>query len=89
MAEKWSRQPKRSVSVINPESRYQPKQKPGLAEILGEAGVDALIAKFRGRSATKQELADECGYSLSSIERLLRVRGVRRWTVSAQPVRPS
>lgn len=56
--------------------RYCPKQKPSLAEHLGEAGIGSLIERFMS-GVTKRDLAAQYGYSVSSVERLLRERGVR------------
>jgi len=55
--------------------RVQPKQRALLGERIGEDGVADLIAKFRA-GVTKHQLAEEYGCSPSTIERLLRLRGV-------------
>lgn len=57
---------------------FQPKQPEALVVRIGEAGTKILIERFRA-GETKQHLADQYNCSLSTIERLLRLRGVRRW----------
>jgi hypothetical protein len=78
-AVEWRCKP--GLADLRPLSSQDPKSKVRLADALGEPGVRRLIERFEGRAATKQQLADELGYSLSSVERLLRDHGVRRWTV--------
>lgn len=56
----------------------QSKQSAPLAERLGEEDVATLIANFRA-GITKSHLAEQHGCSVSTIARLLRSRGVRRW----------
>lgn len=75
MPAKWAKQPLRHT-VASRTPHYRPKQRPSLEEQLGEAGVALLIARYR-RGATQQDLADVHRVSLSSIKRLLRIRGVR------------
>lgn len=57
--------------------QFQPKQSEALAVRIGDKGVKILIERFRA-GETKQRLADQYNCSLSTIERLLRLRGVRR-----------
>lgn len=81
MAERWRDEGRPEAGRLRPAAGCRSRTKPHLAEALGEAGVAVLIERFQARAATKQELAIETGYSVSSVERLLRERGVRRWKV--------
>ncbi|MGH3564890.1 MAG: recombinase family protein [Pseudonocardia sp.] len=60
---------------------YRPRQQESVAVQLGEAGVYRLISRFLA-GERQAELAREYGCSLSTVQRLLRTRGVRRWMVS-------
>lgn len=62
---------------LNKERAYQPKQPESLAVRLGEAGVAQLIQEFLV-GVTQQELAASYECSLSTVQRLLRNREVRR-----------
>jgi hypothetical protein len=62
---------------------FQPRQKLSLADYLGEAEVQRLLDQFQA-GVRKQYLAQRYGYSVSSVERLLWERGMRRWTIAAR-----
>lgn len=86
MSIKW---PKDDVGqAVDPEDRdtpqrhYQPRQPESLAVRIGEDGVRTLTKRFLA-GTSKQQLADYYGCSLSTVERLLRTRGVRRWARTA------
>jgi hypothetical protein len=76
MVETWPSVPAEDSTPA--EACFQPRQKPGLAEYLGEDRVQALIASFHA-GTTRECLAHQIGYSVSSVGRMLRERGVRRW----------
>lgn len=59
-----------------PAAGFQPLQKPPFDEFIGEAEVAKLITRFR-TGTSRQDLAKHYGYSVSSVGRLLRQRGVR------------
>jgi len=85
MGEAWAKESNegrgdgRDFLVVQP--RYQPKQAESLEARLGEEGVKALAAAFLA-GTSKQELADQHLCNVSTIKRVLRQRGIRRWTKS-------